>query len=134
MALLTFFSLMFHLYQKLFCSRPVPFRSVSFRSSLLSPRPRLFCSVLFCSVPFCSVLFCSVLFCSVLFCSVLFYFILFYSRIHKHRSFHCDVCGVCLDVQLRDNHKCRAGSAHDECCICLEVDLAASLATNTPLR
>ena len=44
-----------------------------------------------------------------------------YFRIHKHRSFHCDICGVCLDVQLRDNHKCRAGSAHDECCICLEV-------------
>ena len=42
-------------------------------------------------------------------------------RIHKHRSFHCDVCGVCLDVQLQDNHRCRAGSAHDECCICLEV-------------
>ena len=41
-------------------------------------------------------------------------------RIHGDRSFHCDVCGVCLDVQLRGNHKCRAGSAHDECCICLE--------------
>ena len=44
-----------------------------------------------------------------------------FSRIHGDRSFHCDVCGVCLDVQLRDNHKCRADSAHDECCICLEV-------------
>ena len=42
-------------------------------------------------------------------------------RIHGDRSFHCDVCGVCLDVQLRGNHKCREGSAHDECCICLEV-------------
>ncbi|CAB4013008.1 RING finger and CHY zinc finger domain-containing 1-like [Paramuricea clavata] len=41
-------------------------------------------------------------------------------RIHGDRSFHCDVCGVCLDVQLRGNHRCRAGSAHDECCICLE--------------
>ncbi|CAB4009661.1 RING finger and CHY zinc finger domain-containing 1 [Paramuricea clavata] len=41
-------------------------------------------------------------------------------RIHGDRSFHCDVCGVCLDVQLRGNHKCREGSAHDECCICLE--------------
>ncbi|CAB4015870.1 RING finger and CHY zinc finger domain-containing 1-like, partial [Paramuricea clavata] len=41
-------------------------------------------------------------------------------RIHGDRSFHCDVCGVCLDVQLHGNHKCRAGSAHDECCICLE--------------
>ncbi|XP_028405364.1 uncharacterized protein LOC114527856 isoform X2 [Dendronephthya gigantea] len=42
-------------------------------------------------------------------------------RIHGDRSFHCDVCGVCLDVQLKNNHKCRAGSAHDECCICLEL-------------
>ncbi|XP_028392321.1 uncharacterized protein LOC114516912 isoform X2 [Dendronephthya gigantea] len=41
-------------------------------------------------------------------------------RIHGDRSFHCDVCGVCLDVQLQGNHKCREGSAHDECCICLE--------------
>ncbi|CAB3987161.1 RING finger and CHY zinc finger domain-containing 1-like [Paramuricea clavata] len=41
-------------------------------------------------------------------------------RIHGDRSFHCDVCGVCLDIQLRGNHKCRAGSAQDECCICLE--------------
>jgi hypothetical protein len=45
----------------------------------------------------------------------------FYFRIHGDRSFHCDVFGVCLDVQLRGNHRCRAGSAHDECCICLEV-------------
>ena len=45
----------------------------------------------------------------------------FVCRIHGDRSFHCDVCGVCLDVQLRGNHKCREGSAHDECCICLEV-------------
>ena len=45
----------------------------------------------------------------------------FLIRIHGDRSFHCDVCGVCLDVQLRGNHKCREGSAHDECCICLEV-------------
>jgi rubrerythrin len=45
----------------------------------------------------------------------------FYFRIDKDNIFHCDVCGVCLGVQLRGNHKCRAGSAHDECCICLEV-------------
>jgi RING finger/CHY zinc finger protein 1 len=41
-------------------------------------------------------------------------------RIHGDRSFHCDICGVCLDVQLKNNHRCRAGSEHDECCICLE--------------
>ena len=44
-------------------------------------------------------------------------------RIHGDRSFHCEICGVCLDVQLKNNHKCRADSAHDECCICLEVIL-----------
>ena len=48
--------------------------------------------------------------------------IIFRPRINGDRSFHCDVCGVCLDVQLRGNHKCRPDSAHDECCICLEVN------------
>ena len=48
-------------------------------------------------------------------------YFLFQCRIHGDRSFHCEICGVCLDVQLRGNHKCREGSAHDECCICLEV-------------
>ena len=42
-------------------------------------------------------------------------------RVHGNRSFHCDMCGVCLDVNLRGNHKCREGSAHDECCVCSEV-------------
>ena len=42
-------------------------------------------------------------------------------RIHKDRSFHCDVCNVCLDKRLQGKHKCRPDSGHDECCICLEV-------------
>ena len=42
-------------------------------------------------------------------------------RVHEDRSFHCDVCGVCLDVKLLENHICRPGSAHDQCCICFEV-------------
>ncbi|AMO58176.1 hypothetical protein GZ77_20815 [Endozoicomonas montiporae] len=41
-------------------------------------------------------------------------------RINKGKSFHCDVCNVCLDNRLKDNHKCRPGSGHDECGICLE--------------
>ena len=45
-------------------------------------------------------------------------------RVHGNRSFHCDMCGVCLDVNLRGNHKCREGSAHDECCVCSEVSTA----------
>jgi RING finger/CHY zinc finger protein 1 len=39
-------------------------------------------------------------------------------RVDGDKVFHCDVCGVCLDVQLKNNHKCRAGSAHDGCCVC----------------
>ncbi|PFX25162.1 Halomucin [Stylophora pistillata] len=40
--------------------------------------------------------------------------------IYKDRSFHCDVCNVCLDKRLEGKHKCRPNSGHDECCICLE--------------
>ena len=45
------------------------------------------------------------------------------SRIHQDKSFHCEVCNVCLDKRLEGNHKCRPDSGHDECCICLEVSL-----------
>ena len=41
-------------------------------------------------------------------------------RIHKDKSFHCDVCNVCLDIRLKNKHKCRPNSGHDECPICLE--------------
>ena len=44
-------------------------------------------------------------------------------RIHKDKSFHRDVCNVCLDKQLGGNHKCRPDSSRDEFCICLEVRL-----------
>ena len=47
---------------------------------------------------------------------------LFFS-IYKDRSFHCDVCNVCLDKRLEGKHKCRPNSGHDECCICLEVTI-----------
>ena len=40
---------------------------------------------------------------------------------HKDKSFHCDVCNVCLDKRLEGKHKCRPNFAHDECCVCLEV-------------
>ena len=50
------------------------------------------------------------------------YFYCFLSlRIHQDKSFHCEVCNVCLDKRLEGNHKCRPDSGHDECCICLEV-------------
>ena len=35
----------------------------------------------------------------------------FFTRMQGNRSFHCDVCGVCLDISLRGNHKCREGSS-----------------------
>lgn len=41
-------------------------------------------------------------------------------RIHEGRTFHCDVCNVCLHKRLQGRHKCRPGSEHDRCCICLE--------------
>lgn len=52
---------------------------------------------------------------------------LFYFRIHGDRSFHCDVCGVCMDVQHQGNHECREGLAYDECCVCLEVGKTAGI-------
>ena len=143
MALLTFFSLMSHyvIYIKN-CSGPVPFHPVLFSLVLFNYMLFPFLSFPFLSFPFLSFPFLSFPFLSFPFLSfpflsfpflvMSFHCDIFPFRIHKHRSFHCDVCGVCLDVQLHDNHRCREGSAHDECCICLEVDLAASLATNTP--
>lgn len=41
-------------------------------------------------------------------------------RITSDESFHCDVCNVCLNKRLKGNHKCRADSGHEECCICFE--------------
>ncbi|UYM17273.1 RING finger and CHY zinc finger domain-containing protein [Endozoicomonas euniceicola] len=41
-------------------------------------------------------------------------------RRHGDRAYHCDTCGICLDRSLQGNHKCREGTAHEECCICLE--------------
>ena len=43
------------------------------------------------------------------------------SRLHQDKSFHCEVCNVCLDKGLEGNHKCRPDSGHYECCIFLEV-------------
>ena len=48
-------------------------------------------------------------------------------RIYRDRSFHCDVCNVCLDKRLEGKHKCRPDSGHDECCICLEVTVRSRL-------
>ena len=28
-------------------------------------------------------------------------------RVGKDRAFHCDRCGCCYDVRLKDNHKCK---------------------------
>ncbi|WP_330924661.1 CHY zinc finger protein [Candidatus Sororendozoicomonas aggregata] len=41
-------------------------------------------------------------------------------RVYKNRSFHCHLCNICLDKRLKDKHRCRPNSGHDECCICLE--------------
>ena len=52
---------------------------------------------------------------------VIFFSLIILFSIYKDRSFHCDVCNVCLDKRLEGKHKCRPNSGHDECCICLEV-------------
>lgn len=57
----------------------------------------------------------------------LFVCLFFILRIHRDKSFHCDVCNVCLDKRLQGKHKCRPDSGHDECCICLEVKYALVL-------
>ena len=45
----------------------------------------------------------------------------YFPWIHRDKSFHCEVCNVCLDKCLEGKHECRPDSGHDECCICLEV-------------
>ena len=44
-----------------------------------------------------------------------------FNSTHKDKSFHCDVCNVCLDKRLEGKHKCRPNFGHDECCVCLGV-------------
>ncbi|AYV81669.1 MAG: RING finger and CHY zinc finger domain-containing protein 1, partial [Harvfovirus sp.] len=39
--------------------------------------------------------------------------------------YHCDKCNCCLNVQFRDNHKCKENRMQDNCCICLELLLEA---------
>ena len=34
--------------------------------------------------------------------------------------FHCDKCGCCYSVELRDNHKCVERSMHSNCPVCFE--------------
>ena len=48
-----------------------------------------------------------------------------YFRINGHRSYHCNICGVCLDKKLLGNHSCREGSAHDPCVLCSQVSYQA---------
>ena len=52
---------------------------------------------------------------SLSFCSLPIY------RIYRDRSFHCDVCNVCLDKRLEGKHKCRWVSQQDNRHICLKV-------------
>ena len=42
-------------------------------------------------------------------------------NIFKDRSFHCNVCNVCLDTRLEGRHSSRENSGHDEHYLCLEV-------------
>ena len=57
--------------------------------------------------------------------SVIFYCIsinfICHFRIQQDKSFHCEICNVCLDKRLKGNHQCRPDSGHSESFICLEV-------------
>jgi len=38
----------------------------------------------------------------------------------KNNFFHCDICNCCLNLLLKDNHKCYQNVLKQECCICQE--------------
>jgi len=38
----------------------------------------------------------------------------------RHNYFHCDICDMCLTIELRDNHKCVSKTSKSNCPICLE--------------
>ena len=42
-------------------------------------------------------------------------------RIYRDRSFHCNVCNVCLDKRLKGKHKCRPVSQQNKPHISLQV-------------
>lgn len=46
---------------------------------------------------------------------------------HNHRIggrdnfFHCDTCGLCLQLAIRDTHKCVVEASRSNCPVCMEV-------------
>jgi len=38
----------------------------------------------------------------------------------RDKFFHCDTCGCCYAVELRNNHRCIQGSMHQNCPVCQE--------------
>ena len=39
----------------------------------------------------------------------------------KDNFFHCDRCGYCLPVSMKDTHLCRQQASRDNCPVCMEV-------------
>ena len=39
----------------------------------------------------------------------------------KENFFHCDTCGYCLCLTVKDSHFCRRQASHDNCPVCMEV-------------
>ena len=35
-------------------------------------------------------------------------------------TFHCDGCGCCMGLALKDNHGCKASRLDEDCAVCLE--------------
>ena len=46
---------------------------------------------------------------------------------HNHRIggrdnfFHCDTCGLCLQLSIRETHKCVVEASRSNCPVCMEV-------------
>lgn len=41
----------------------------------------------------------------------------------KDNFVHCDTCGLCLQVALKESHKCVQQASHSNCPVCMEVSL-----------
>ena len=54
--------------------------------------------------------------------------------IFKDRSFHCDVCNVCLDKRLEGRHSCWENSGHDGCCNCIYIPYKFALSSCIPSK
>ena len=111
------FNVTFQVRNRILASRLGCKKQFGSLKGLILPKPPFVSrtnALLFCTF-YQAIISIAIVFCNCINVNVLS------SRIHQDKSFHCEVCNVCLDKRLEGNHKCRPDSGHDECCICLEV-------------